>query len=258
MLDVLAYCVLLYATVLQSKREFYQYDEQQYVSIGFGIFMLDDSTGVTDSEKVSAWLINASYQEAFNELESLLAQTGITPEQEAEVLNALAMIKGFEGESEEARRLYDKALELIESTPYSGGDYTTARDMYMQTILETEPLLGSNNYLIANIYRNLGAIYLHLDEDQLGIDYSIKALAGYRNSRTRSSVWNNIAVGYISLKDYQNAKEYALKAYCSALEFTPGQTEVLKYLLRIIYNQESPEKGFEDWLEEGLEQTVLD
>lgn len=67
-----------------------------------------------------------------------------------------------------------------------------------------------------------------------------------------------MATGYISLKDYRNGKEYALKAYQAALEYEKHEAGKYRMLLEIIHHEENIEEEFGDWLNEELKYTKLD
>ena len=155
-------------------------------------------------------------------------------------------------------RLLGFSQELSTGVLYlSRGDYDEAVRQFRNAYDEAEPLLGNKNHLVAYLSRNLGAVYLHMDEDALGLEYSIRALEGFSNYRSRRGLWGNIATAYYSLNEYKEAEKYAFMAYNAAIEMEHVSTEKYRKLLEFIYESRKITEVFEDWLEDGLENTDI-
>ena len=379
-----------------------EFDKNLYLSAGYGIFLLDETEKVINSEEIAKQFNNGEYETASKLLQSLLNQSKVNemPAQKLEIINALAIIKTFEGKLDEARQLYDEAQEILDSNvelynkcisakvynnlslfyyvnferekaqeyltktlenpmliqdPLAemvvnfnlmvvesgmdnpmgaprydyldkaknmlnsekkllgsnqfigaqvyiflgdsyisiynnkkakecydkaeqiierGGEWYTIIWFRMQISLGVlyvnekdytgalyecekaldiaEPLLGEENFIVANLNRNIGGIYLHMDEDWQGIEYSIKALKGYKNNASRCGLWGNIATAYTSLEEYDLAKEYAFKSYKVSLDSKYESEEKYKLLLKYIYNGINPSEDFEVWIEEEV------
>jgi len=382
-----------------------EFDKNLYISAGYGIFLLDETEKVINSGEIAKQFNKGEYETASKLLQPLLNQSRVNeiPAQKLEIINALAIIKTFEGKLDEAQQLYDEAQEILNSNVElsnkciaakvynnlslfynvnferkkaqecltkalenpmliqdplvemvvkfnlmeveSGIDhpmgaprydyldkakkmlnsekkllgsnqvigaqvYIFLGDSYISTynnkkakecydkagqIIErggewytiiwfrmqislgalyinekdytgalyecekaldlAEPLLGEENLIVANLYRNIGAAYIHMDEDRQGLEYSFKALKGYKNNASRCGLWGNIATAYTSLEEYDLAKEYAFKSYKVSLDSEYESEEKYELLLKYIYNGINPSEDFEVWIEEGLEKT---
>lgn len=121
------------------------------------------------------------------------------------------------------------------------GDYTEAVKQYRKAFFAAEPQYGKENFIVANLSRNLGAVYSHMDENELSLEYSLQALVGYKSSRSRCGLWGNISIAYYDLEDYENAQEYAFKAYKAELD--TGE-EKYKKLLKFIYDAREIKEEF--------------
>ena len=136
---------------------------------------------------------------------------------------------------EKAEKIYQQADEMAQKCAYDKssyaqlllkygdflytyGKYSKALKVYEhECSLQTELNVDDNNLYIATSYNNLGNVHRRLKENELALEYYMKAviireqILGAEHSITAQS-YNNLGIVYHDLHDYKQALDYHKRA----------------------------------------------
>jgi tetratricopeptide (TPR) repeat protein len=153
------------------------------------------------------------------------------PDQLIKVLNEKAIIHFFLGNPDSSMTYIEQAIEIGERTQdtltiaklyvnhgnalRAKGHLREAVKRYTQTIHLLESSGGEEKYL-ADLYNNIGLIYLDINLHTLSLEYLYKALELYKIAKEEDAIgniWLNIGANKYHLGEYRNAIDLIKKGF---------------------------------------------